>query len=190
MPDIPRPDIEGLLKLAESASDGPWGWWVSAGYDDDCNRLWNSIDPAVFESTGYSDNPRLFSGDPNRAPEGAAESIISAGSGEYIPYDSDRPQDATFIAVSRSAIPALVRYALSLEAKLRAADRLARYVCDLTHGEECEWGGDLDAECEGCADGSGPCECSCGMDAAWRDALVIRPHGVKDPQPTKEAARG
>lgn len=68
---------------------------------------------------------------------------------------------------------------------LHAADRLARYAFDLTHSEECEGAVDMDEECESCADGSGPCECTCGIDAARRDALIVRPQGAKDPQPQK-----
>ena len=68
-----------------------------------------------------------------------------------------------------------------------AADRLARKVFNFSHGEDCL--GDLDGEDQECSqcggDEEGPCSCDCGMCAVWRDALIIRPQGVRDPQPAR-----
>lgn len=53
--------------------------------------------------------------------------------------------------------------------------------------------GDLDdgdrkcRQCEG--DMEGPCSCTYGMDAMWRDALIVRPQGVRDPQPAPGASQ-
>ena len=86
-------------------------------------------------------------------------------------------------------IPELKMVIASRSAQLAAADRIARRVLNWTHGEDCA-GSDDDGDmemCAGCSGGVGPCTCTCGMDAAWRDCLIIRPQGVRDPQPAEEA---
>ena len=82
-------------------------------------------------------------------------------------------------------IPELKMVIASRSAQLAAADRIARRLLDYEHAEECE--GELDGElgewCAQCGLAAGPCSCTCGMDDAWRDCLIIRPQGVRDPQP-------
>lgn len=90
-----RPDIEGILELAEKASPGPWG------IDEGVLGKW----PDTEDYHGIHANPDGWVCDMNASD-----------------FDDYTEANAAFIAKSRTALPEIARYALELEARIAALE--------------------------------------------------------------------
>lgn len=104
MADTDRPDLDALQKLADEAAPGPW---TATHSDMCCNEI---------ESPDLDD-------------DGQEIRIATAWAPPHLPetYDFEE-NNAAFIAAARSAVPALISYARSLEFQLAESQQENRDV--------------------------------------------------------------